>query len=230
MTVPFPRAFALSPAAGLALAALALTLGLAACEPAEEAPAAAPEPTRLESPEVGIAVVVPASASFTAAGTEGGVLRLASSGETTGDEVSLGPATVVYAAEPPQEAGVNLVAAVNDRKAELEGRPEGRFFGQVELGGPLGTAYSTRGSYVGDDGEPVEEVRIFAVHPQGDRLLHVTLSYPPVQGQGPARVDQALRAFGWVEPLEGGVASGVETGTEVGLEAGNEAGTETPTL
>ena len=236
MTVPSPTAFASTPAAAgararlaaHALAALALAAGLAACQPEEEAPAAAAEPTRLESPEVGIAVAVPASASFTAAGTEGGVLRLESAGETTGDDVSLGPATLVYAAEPPQEAGVNLVAAVNERKAELEARPEGRFFGQVELGGPLGTAYSTRGSYQGDDGQPVEEVRIFAVHPQGDRLLHVTLSYPPVQGQGPARVDQALRAFGWVEPLDGGVEGGAAGGVESGTAVGSEAGTEAP--
>jgi len=108
-------------------------------------------------------------------------------------------------------AGVNLVEAVNQRKEELEARPDGRFYGQVELGGPLGTAYSTRGSY-SESGEDVEEVRIFAVHPQGDRLLHVTLRYAPVAGQGPARVDQALRAFGWIEPLEEGAAAPAEEG------------------
>lgn len=206
-------------------ARLAAVLGLcafaaafAACGGGDEPAPAAAEPTRLESPEVGIAVEVPASASFTPAGTEGGVLRLRSEGETTADDVALGPATLVYAADPPQEAGVNLVAAVNERKAELEARPNGRFYGQVELGGPLGTAYSTRGSYVGDDGEEVEEVRIFAVHPAGDRLLHVTLAYPPVQGQGPARVNQALGAFGWIEPLD--AAPPAEGGTELGTEAG----------
>ena len=204
--------------------ALCLALGAAACGGGggDEAVVAA-EPTRLESPQVGIAVEVPASSSFTAQGTEGGVLRLASEGEETEPGVELGPATLVYAAEPPQVAGVNLVEAVNQRKEELEARPNGRFYGQVELGGPLGSAYSTRGSYTGEDGEEVEEVRIFAVHPQGDRLLHVTLRYPPVQGQGPARVDQALRAFGWIEPLEEAEAGAVPP-EELGASPG-EAGT-----
>lgn len=197
--------------------ALGFVLALPACGGGDgEETVAAPEPTRLESPQVGIAVEVPASSSFTAQGTEGGVLRLASDGETTESGVELGPATLVYDAEPPQTAGVNLVDAVNRRKEELEARPDGRFYGQAELGGPLGTAYNTRGSY-SEGGEAVEEVRIFAVHPQGDRLLHVTLRYAPVQGQGAARADQAMRAFGWIEPLEqeGAVAPAEEGGTEM---------------
>ena len=209
----------------LRLLAVTLALGLALALPGcgggdAPEPAAAAEPTRLESPEVGIAVEVPASSSFTAQGTEGGVLRLASDGETTESGVELGPATLVYDAEPPQTAGVNLVDAVNRRKEELEARPDGRFYGQVELGGPLGTAYNTRGSY-SEGGEAVEEVRIFAVHPQGDRLLHVTLRYAPVQGQGSARADQAMRAFGWIEPLEEGAAiEGGEMGTAPAEESG----------
>jgi hypothetical protein len=132
------RTFGLRPLA--ATLALGLVLALPACGGgADEEPAAAAEPTRLESAEVGIAVEVPASASFTAQGSEGGVLRLASEGETTESGVALGPATLVYAAEPAQTAGVNLVDAVNRRKEELEARPDGRFHGQVELGGPLGT-------------------------------------------------------------------------------------------
>jgi hypothetical protein len=200
--------------------ALCFAVVLAACGDGAEEAAAPAEPTRLESPEVGIAVEVPASSSFRAQGTEGGVLRLASEGERADSGVDLGPATVVYDAEPPQVAGINLVEAVNQRKAELEARPNGRFYGQAELGGPLGTAYSTRGVY-SEGGEEVEEVRIFAIHPQGDRLLHVTLRYVPVQGQGPARVDQAMRAFGWIEPLE---AAGAEGGEELGTAV--EGGTE----
>lgn len=201
----------------LAVTALACTVGLAACGGGgggEPAPAAV-EPTRLESPEVGIAVEVPPGASFNAAGTEGGVLRLTSDGDAAEGDVRLGPATLVYAAEPPQQAGINLVEAVNQRKAELEARPNGRFYGQGELGSHLGRAYSTRGSYVDETGEAVEEVRIFAVHPSGDRLLHMTLAYAPVQGQGPARVQQAMAAFGWIEalPVE---AQGYEGGTEAG--------------
>ena len=200
----------------VALALVALSLALAACGrgDGDAAPAAA-EPTRLESPELGIAVEVPAGAPFTAAGTEGGVLRLTSEGQTVEGDVRLGPATLVYAAGPPQQAGVNLVEAVNQRKAELEQRPDGRFYGQVELGSHLGPAYNTRGSYVDEKGEAVEEVRIFAVHPSGDRLLHMTLAYDPVPGQGPARVQQAMEAFGWIEPLPV-EARAYEGGTEAG--------------
>lgn len=200
----------------LALAfALALVSLAAACGRGGGEQATAAEPTRLESPELGIAVEVPTGAPFTAAGTEGGVLRLTSEGQTVEGDVRLGPATLVYAAEPPQRAGVNLVEAVHQRKAELEQRPDGRFYGQGELGSHLGRAYSTRGSYVDESGEAVEEVRIFAVHPSGDRLLHMTLAYDPVQGQGPARVQQAMEAFGWIEPLPV-EAQAYEGGTEAG--------------
>lgn len=205
------------PSRALALAAATLALALAACGGeggGAQAPAAA-EPTRLESPEVGIAVEVPAGASFTAAGTEGGVLRLASEGEVAEGDVRLGPATLVYDAEPPQEAGVNLVAAINEREVEVEARPEGRFFGQGELGSHLGPAFSTRGSYVDEEGRAVEELRIFAVHPSGDRLLHMTLAYEPAPGQAAVRLQQALTAFGWIEPLPV-EAEAYEGGTEAG--------------
>lgn len=197
-----------------AAAVLALLLPLAACSGGGDAAPAAAEPTRLESAELGIAVVVPAGSSFAAAGSEGGVLRLASPGETTDDGLDLGPATLVYAAEPPQRAGVNLPDAVNQREAELDARPGGDFFGQNELGSHLGTAYHTRGKLTGDDGQVVEEIRIFAVHPAGDRLFHMTLSYPPAPGQTEARRDQALAAFGWIEPLATPPAA--EAGTAAG--------------
>lgn len=196
-----------------AAAVLALLLPLAACSPdggGDAAPPAA-EPTRLESSELGIAVVVPAGSSFAAADAAGGELRLASPGETTADGTVLGPATVVYAAEPPQEAGVNLVAAVNERSVEIEARPGGEFLGQIGLGSQLGNAMNTRGRFVGEDGREVEEVRIFAVHPHGDRLLHMTMRYAPVDGQARARADQAMEAFGWIEPLAAPPAA-AETG------------------
>lgn len=199
-----------------AAAVLALLLPLAACSPdgggGDAAPAAA-EPTRLESSELGIAVVVPAASSFAAADSADGELRLASPGETTADGLALGPATLVYAAEPPQRAGVNLVAAVNERSVEIEARPGGEFLGQIGLGSQLGNAMNTRGRFVGDDGQAVEEVRIFAVHPHGDRLLHMTMRYAPVDGQARARADQAMEAFGWIEPLAAPPAEPAETGT-----------------
>lgn len=183
----------------LSVTHLALILALAGCGGGEESVG---EPVRLESREVGIALEVPASASFSAAGTEGGVVRLTSPGETTESGERLGPATLVYDAEPPQVAGVNLVEAVNLRAEEIRSRPEGEFYGQGELGSPLGAAYSTRGRFRDADGEVVEELRIVAVHPGGDRLLHMTLAYTPAPGQTAARLEQALSAFSWIEPLD----------------------------
>ena len=65
----------------------------------------------------------------------------------------------------------------------------------------LGTAYSTRARFE-EDGQAVEEIRIFAVHPAGNRLLHMTYRYEPAAGQTQARMmDQAFEAFGYIEPL-----------------------------
>lgn len=188
---------------------------LAACgggEPAVD-PAAgdAAEPNRIENEALGIAVVDPADAMFELESNEGDEIRL----RFAGDE-EFAPGTVVYRAEPEQDYGVNLVEAVNAREEEMEAMPGGEFLGQVELGSEhLGSLYSTRGRYTGEDGQTVEEIRIFAVHPTANRLLHMTYSYPPAPGQTEARLlDQAAVAFGYVEPLPAAEVAAEEDAAE----------------
>jgi len=228
----FRDAFPALPAPLRALAvcaALTFLLASLACGPGEEPVSDAdtgtetPEPNRLENQELGIVVVDPAGGMFEPESNEPGEIRLS----YAGDE-NFSPGTVIIGAEPEQDYGVNLVDEVNAREAELELMPDGEFYGQVELGSEnLGTAYSTRGRYTNEQGQEVEELKIFAVHPTANRLLHLTYRYEPAPGQTQARlVDQAMTAFGYIEPLEGAGAEG--SGEEAGAaEAGSEeAGSE----
>lgn len=189
---------------GTVLLGVLLLAGCGGGAAEEEAPVAA-EPTVVEDAALGMAVVIPPGSPFEPVGAGSGEIRLRFP-ETS--EFSEG--TAIFAAEEKQFFGVNLVEAVNERKAEIEGRPQGEFLGQVELGTEiLGTAFSTRGRFVDEGGQEVEEIRIFAVHPSGDRLLHMTYRYSPSGGQAQARMmDQAFVAFGYLEPL---VAQGDET-------------------
>ena len=155
------------------------------------------EPERVENPALGIALVGPQAAGFDVVTNEGETLVLVR--HATGDEAE---AAVTYEVSPPQVAGVNLVEAVNEQQAAIEARPDGNFLGQVQLMSEvLGNAYSTRGRYTGSGGEEIEEVKLFAVHPSGDRLLSVTYRYRPAEGGSKARLDQAMAALGLIEPL-----------------------------
>lgn len=191
-----PRSTSVLPLVGALLLALG-ALSLAACGGGEEAPRGNAEPVRIEDEELGIAVVVPPGSPFEPLESGPGEIRLRFPGD---DEFT--PGTVTFAAEPEQYFGVNLVEAVNAREEEIESRPGGDFLGQVELGSHLGTAFSTRARFDDEAGEQVEEVRIFAVHPGGNRLLHMTYRYTPSPGQTQARMmDQAFQAFGYAEGL-----------------------------
>jgi hypothetical protein len=198
------------PALLVLLAALALPL--AACGGGEPAagPAADAEQNDQEhialNGGLGIAVVFPDGGPFELEANEGGEIRLRFVGD---DEHS--PGTVTYRVEPEQDYGVNLVEAVNARKAELEKMPGGEFLGQIELGSHLGTAYSTRGRFTGEAGRTVEAVRVFAVHPTANRLLHMTYRYEPAPGQTAARFEHATTAFGYVEALPAAAEEGTET-------------------
>lgn len=191
------------PAATLCRLTPPLLLAIAAaagCGPQREATTTAIEPTgaeRVENAALGIALVGPQAAGFDVVANEGETLALVR--HATAEEAE---ATLTYEASPPQMAGINLVDAVNQQKAAIEAHPDGRFFGQIQLMSQLGNAYSTRGRYAGAGGE-TEEIRIFAVHPAGDRLLSLTYRYRPAGGEtgSKARSEQAMAALGLIEPL-----------------------------
>ena len=152
---------------------------------------------QIENSALGVSLVGHRAAGFEVIANAGETLRLVRPAQ--GQEAE---AMLIYEASPPQAAGVNLVEAVNEQKAAIEARPDGNFLGQVQLMSEvLGNAYSTRGRYTGSGGEEIEEVKLFAVHPSGDRLLSVTYRYRPAEGGSKARLDQAMAALGLIEPL-----------------------------
>ena len=211
-------------AAPLAVLLLVLPLAGACGGGGDDGTAAAGgEAQRIENPELGIAVVIPPGSPFELVSNQDDEIRLRF---PANGEFSEG--TAIYTAGPEQDYGINLVDAVNARKAELEAKPDGEFFGQVELGSEnLGTAYSTRGRYSDENGRTIEELRIFAVHPGANRLLTMTYRYEPAPGQTQARlVDQAAEALGYVEalaPAAGEEAAGGAAG-EGDPTSGEEAG------
>jgi hypothetical protein len=180
--------------------ALALALVAAAgCGPQRESTTTAIEPAaaeRVESPALGVVLVEPGAAGFDLVTNEGETLLLVR--HATAEDAE---ATLTYEASPPQVAGVNLVEAVKQQKAAIEARPDGKFMGQAQLMSQFGNAYSTRGRYTGGAGEELEEIRLFAVHPAGDRLLSLTYRYRPTEGGTKERLEQAMTALGLVEPL-----------------------------
>lgn len=192
--------------------ALAVSLLTAGCGPgAEDASTAMPsgEPDRIENAVLGITLDGVAAAGFEVAINEGETLVLLRPAH--GDQAE---AKLTYRVSPPQTAGVNLIEAVNQQKADIESRPSGDFLGQVELMSQFGTAYSTRGRYAGDDGLEMEEIRILTVHPEGDRMMSLTYRYTPNAGGTKERLDQAMSALGLVEPLAPPPAPAQDAGGE----------------
>ena len=186
-----PR-FATAATAGVAVLVLAAGCGGAASRGGGGAAApAAP----VVNQELHLTLEPPASVGFAVETNEGARLVLVhpvgESGQT---------ATLTFETGEP-EPNVNLVDAVNRQKEAIESRPDGHFLGQVQLMSQLGTAFSTRGRYPGDDGKEIEELRLFAIHPDGDRLLSVTYRYPTDSGATKDRINEAMAALGLVGPL-----------------------------
>ncbi len=184
------RRLSLPPLLPLSLLA-ALTLSVGACQP--EPPPAPVAGARVESDGLGIALAsVPPP--FEVVANAADRLELAAPG-TGGD------GRAVFATGPVESGGINLVEKVKAKKAEFEGMAGARYFGNRELGSPIGTAFTARAAYPGPDGE-VEETWVFAIHPGENRLLTLTFTYPP--GESEERVGQLLSLFGEVEALPAG--------------------------
>jgi len=170
-----------------ALALFLLLLG--ACARGQGGPAAGGE--RVENPALGVAIAsLPPRFRVIRAG---------------GDRIELegtsgrGAGRVVIAAGPPETGGINLVEAVRTQKGAFEAMPGGSYLGNRELATPIGTAFTARARYQAD-GREVEETKVFAIHPQGDRLLTVSYVYP-AGGDSQERVQQLLLLIGEIEGL-----------------------------
>ncbi len=166
-------------------------LTVLACSPPAEAPKAKKTLPRPENAALGVAIgAVPTDFEVTI--NEGDQLRLER--KEIGGELWL-------RLDRPEIGGVNLVDLVNEWKATYEGRPNGKFFGQIELGTQFGPAYSVRGAYENEAGEMLEERRIFSVHPAGGKALTMVYTYPsPADSR--ARTDEMLLLFSELEALD----------------------------
>jgi len=101
---------------------------------------------------------------------------------------------------PLQTAGINLVERVWQEKARIEALPDGDYKGQNELGGAeIGTIYTSRGRYRGQDGKMIEEYRALAVHPSQNRLLILDYKYKPTERTG-ERLTQLMQVIEQIKP------------------------------
>lgn len=167
---------------------LAITAILVHCAKAPEPEIAVPE--RVENPELGVAIAALPEA-FSVVSASGQSIELEAAGKS-------GSGTAVITAGAEEVFGINLVEAVKERKAIFEAAPEGQYFGNRELGTPNGTAFTARGAYTGESG-PVEETWVYTIHPNANRILTITYTYPT--GESEERVNHILLLLGEIEGL-----------------------------
>jgi hypothetical protein len=96
-----------------------------------------------------------------------------------------------------EEQGINLIAAVNHHKREIEEQPEPEYQGGQELLTPFGTAFYSRGRFLSGLDEVEETVLLFK-HPSEGRLLTIRYRYP-AGADSSVRVQQLLDILGLLE-------------------------------
>jgi hypothetical protein len=184
---PGPRERMMPRSRRLFLLALVVPLILTvAC--GKEAP---PAPARVENPALGVAIAALPD-EFEVVSADGETIELTADGPS-------GPGRAVIAAGPYETAGINLVDATKERKAWFESTPGAVYFGNRELGTPIGTAFTARGTYPTQDGE-VEETWVYALHPTANRILTITFTYPT--GESEDRVQQLMALLGEIEAAD----------------------------
>ena len=161
---------------------LALVLSALSCS---EAPPPPPPPdTSVENIDLGIKLAsVPEGLATTV--NEGSNLELRPTGE--------GVDGIVWFFVGPDQHAVNLVAAVHDHQAHIEGLPDGEYMGAQELSGDFGAAFYSRGRF-SDGDATVEETVMFLIHPSAYRLLEIHYRYPAADDSA-ARVEQLIEVL-----------------------------------
>jgi len=163
---------------------LLLTIALAGCGGAEPPPA----DVRVENPTLGVAIAALPD-GFEVEGAEGETIELVAPGAN-------GEGRAVISAGPVESSGINLVEQTRERRAWFESTPGATYHGNRELGTPIGTAYTARGTYPTPDGD-LEETWVYAIHPAENRLLTVQFTYPT--GETEARIGQLMALLGEIE-------------------------------
>jgi hypothetical protein len=106
---------------------------------------------------------------------------------------------VLWFAVGPEQEGVNLVSAVQDHQAQMEGKNGADYKGGQELQGDFGSAFYSRGRYIEND-TLMEETAVFMIHPAGNRLLGIHYRYPAGEDSS-ARVEQLIDVISYVAAL-----------------------------
>jgi hypothetical protein len=151
-------------------------------------PSSPPVPSTIENIDLGISLSgLPPG--LVVASNQGGSLELRPT-EPTKDGI-------IWFAVGGEQDGVNLVAAVQKHKEQMEGKPQADYKGGQELQGEFGTAFYSRGRYV-DQGELTEETAVFMIHPSGNRILAIHYRYPAGDDSA-ARVEQLIDVIGYLE-------------------------------
>ena len=171
------------------LSSILVLLALGCASPAPE-PEPEPAAPRVENPALGLAVAA-VPAPFTVAENSGETLVFSAGGPTDEGqlEVLVGPV---------ETSGINLIEAVKAKRADFESAEGGEYYGNRELGTPLGTAFTARGAYATEAGR-IEESWIFAIHPMENRILMLRYAYP--DGEGQERVAGLMEIMGEIEGL-----------------------------
>ncbi len=165
-----------------------VTLAVFVLSCAEPPPPPPPQDTSVENADLGIALAsVPEGLHTTL--NEGNSLELRPTGE--------GVDGLVWFAVGPEKVGVNLVAATQAHRAQIENLPDGEYKGGEELQGDFGVAFYSRGRF-SEGGATVEETVLFLIHPTASRLLEIHYRYPAGDDSA-ARVEQLIEVLAELE-------------------------------
>ena len=167
---------------------LSVTIVGTACRAPEPTPTG---PARVENPDLGIAIAA-LPEPFEVVANQGAELRLTAPGAN-------GDGSLKIEVGPDESAAINLPAEAKATQEQFESMPNGEYFGNLEMVAPIGSAFTARGAYDGDDGR-VGEIRVFALHPTQSRLLTLSFVYP--EGEGKERMQQLATLLGEIEGLE----------------------------
>lgn len=148
------------------ISAFLLVVTVLSC--ADPQPPPPPPDTSVENADLGIALAsVPEGLHTTI--NEGSSLELQPTAE--------GVEGLVWFAVGPEKVGINLVAATNLHRAQIESLPDGEYKGGEELRGDFGVAFYSRGRF-SEGGVTVEETVLFLIHPTASRQLEIHYRYP----------------------------------------------------
>jgi len=165
-----------------------LVLVVTALSCAEPSPPPPPPDTSVDNVELGVALAsVPEGLHTTL--NEGKSLELRPTTE--------GVDGLVWFAVGPEKVGVNLVAATQSHKAQIESLPDGEYKGGQELQGDFGVAFYSRGRF-SEAGTTVEETVLFLIHPTASRQLEIHYRYPAGEDSA-ARVEQLIGVLAELE-------------------------------